>query len=278
METNQVTRYQPPVDKLLTYGEAHRSSPEDWPDYRQLGIGSEHIPELIHMATDEELNLADSESLEVWAPLHAWRALGQLRAEAAIEPLLRLREKLEDDEWLSQDLPLVFSLIGPAALATLGAYLADDLYDEWARITAASSIEKIGNRWPEARAECIALLMQQLELFVENDPILNAFLISYLVDLHATEAAPLMKRAFEANSVDLMVIGDWDDVQVELGFISPEQIPQRTSDFLPETPFSSTTQKTSTFTDISVSHQQKNKRAKVKNKMAKQSRKKNRKR
>jgi hypothetical protein len=276
METNQLNKYQPPIDQLLTYGEAHLSKPEDWPDYRQLGIGPEHIPELIRMATDEELNLGDSESLEVWAPMHAWRALGQLRADAAVEPLLRLREVLEDDDWIGEDLPSVFGLMGAVALPALEACLVDDLRDEWVRITAASSMEKIGNRWPEARAECVALLMQQLELFRENEPTLNAFLISYLTDLHATEAAPLMQRAFAANSVDLIVQGDWDDVQVELGLKSPTELPQRPSNFLPETPFSLTAQKPSP--DISSSHQQKKVHAKVKNKMAKQSRKKNRKR
>ena len=78
--------YPPPVDKLLTFGECS-PSPE-WPDYLALGLGSEHVPDLIRMAIDEELNQAASDSLEVWAPVHAWRALGQLHAEAAIEPLL----------------------------------------------------------------------------------------------------------------------------------------------------------------------------------------------
>lgn len=72
--------YPPPVDKLLTFGDC-RKLPER-PNYLELGLGPEHIPALIRMATSEELNHADSESSEVWAPVHAWRALGQLRAEA----------------------------------------------------------------------------------------------------------------------------------------------------------------------------------------------------
>jgi hypothetical protein len=84
MEKDKDTRYQPPVERLLTYGESEPITPDDWPDYRTLGIGPEHIPELIQMATDEHLNEADAESTAVWDPLHAWRALGQLRA---VEPL-----------------------------------------------------------------------------------------------------------------------------------------------------------------------------------------------
>ena len=79
-----IESYAPPVDKLLTYGDAHEhgGKPQAWPEYLELGIGPEHIPDLIRMATDEELRWADSESLEVWAPIHAWRTLGALHAEA----------------------------------------------------------------------------------------------------------------------------------------------------------------------------------------------------
>jgi hypothetical protein len=68
------------------------------PDYLALGLGPEHIPDLIRMATDEELNQADSESLKVWANVHAWRVLGQLRAAAAIEPLFSLLHRTDDDD------------------------------------------------------------------------------------------------------------------------------------------------------------------------------------
>src|SRR6266487_7140549 len=98
MEKDRNARYQPPVERLLTYGESERITPDEWPDYRELGMGPEQIPALIRMATDEELNLAAAESTEVWAPLHAWRALGQLRAVEAVEPLLELFERLEEDD------------------------------------------------------------------------------------------------------------------------------------------------------------------------------------
>src|SRR5437588_4593364 len=97
-----VTSYPSPVDKLLTLGDAREvgGSVKNWSIYLELGLGPEHIPDLIRMAIDEELRWAYSDTLEVWAPIHAWRALGQLHAEAAIEPLLSLFEESEDDEWV----------------------------------------------------------------------------------------------------------------------------------------------------------------------------------
>src|SRR5262249_56731171 len=76
--------YPPPVDQLLTVGDCQKLT--EWPNYLELGLGLEHAPDLVRMAMDEGLNYADSDSLEVWAPVHAWRALGQLHAESAVPP------------------------------------------------------------------------------------------------------------------------------------------------------------------------------------------------
>jgi Protein of unknown function (DUF1186) len=275
MEIARTSSYPPPVDQLLTYGEDRGASPQDWPNYLEMGLGPEQIPDLIRMATDEELNWADSDSLEVWAPIHAWRALGQLHAEAAIEPLLSLFEMLEDNDWVTEELPDVFGMIGRAALPALAAYIADTSYDEWARINAITGIEKIGTRWPETRSECVALLTDQLELFTENEPEVNGFLILSLVELQAKEAAPLMERAFAAKCVDPIVMGQWEDVQVDLGLKSPEEVEQKRSQRLLKPLSTSTAHE---MPSPKVSRKNETGHRKAKSKMAKQSRKKNRKR
>ena len=153
-----INSYTPPVDQLLTYGDAHQHGghPQDWPQYLELGIGSEQIPDLIRMATDEELRWADSESLEVWAPIHAWRTLGTLHAEAAIEPLLPLLKDIDenDDDWVQEELPEVYGRIGPAAIPALAAYMADTTHHLWARVAVVDSLEKIAKMHPESRDEC----------------------------------------------------------------------------------------------------------------------------
>ena len=279
MEEPRTNAYAPPVDQLLTYGENRGFKPEDWPDYLALGIGPEHIPDLIRMAIDEELEWADEDSLEVWAPIHAWRTLGQLRAEAAIEPLFSLFTGLEESDWVTEELPEVFGMIGPAALPTLKAALADIATDEWVCISAIGCVEKIGVCWPEARSACVAFLMEQLELFTVNDPEVNGFLVSSLVDLEAAEAASLIEWAFAARCVDRTVMGDWEDVQVELGLKSAEEVKQRQVKKYSETPFPSTVHASTTSGVSSKSkHEHEASHKKAKGKMAKQSRKKNRKR
>ena len=68
------------------------------------------------------------------------------------------------------------------------------------------------------------MLEERLERFEENEPDVNAFLVEALVELEAKEAAPLIERAFAQGYVDPMVMGDWEDVQVELGLKSAEEI------------------------------------------------------
>jgi hypothetical protein len=272
------TDYPSPVDKLLTYGEAHRTSPENWPHYVELGLGPEHIPVLIRMATDSELNWAEGDSLQVWAPLHAWRALGQLRAESAIEPLLSLFETLRDDEWAMEELPDVFGVMGPVAIPALAAYLADTSHEEFPLITASSCLERIATMHPEARGECVAVLMRRLERFDENEPGVNAFLIHDLVALKALEAVPVIERAFATGSVDMSVMGDWDEVQVELGLKSREEVPEKRFNFLPSPGVQPLPAEGGLFFQPSKSHRDHADHKKAKSKMAKESRKKNRKR
>jgi hypothetical protein len=279
METDSKASYQSPVDKLLTYGESKLMTPDEWPDYRELGIGPEHIPDLIRMATDEELNEADSESREVWAPIHAWRALGQLRAVEAVEPLLGLFDRLEYDDWVNEELPDVFSMIGPATLPVLAEYIADLSHNDSSRISAIAGIENIGKRWPDAKGESITLLEERLKRFEENEPDVNGFLVEALVELEAREAIPVIEQAFDKGYVDPTVMGDWDDVQVELGLKSAEEVAQkRASDREKrQLPFTSAEE---TYLPVSskVAHKEKAAHKKAKSKMAKQSRKKNRKR
>lgn len=274
--------YPPPVDKLLTLGDC-RSMP--MPNYLELGLGPEHIPDLIRMATDEELRWAYSDTLEVWAPIHAFRALGQLHAEAAIEPLLPLFDEAEYDDWVMEELPEVYGMIGPAAIRAITAYVADESHPLWGRITALSSLKEIGTRHPEARDKCVTALIQQLELFDENDPEINGFIILELSELKAVEALPLIKRAFAGDYVEESVMGDWDDVQVEFGLKSRQEVSQQRFISLPGTGVRSSTSEAAassissppTPSYLPPLRRQDGDRKKTKNKMAKLSRKKNRK-
>jgi hypothetical protein len=209
--------YTHPVDQLLSHGDPRHQ--REWPNYLDLALSSQHIPELIRMLTDEELIYADSDSLEVWAPLHAWRALGQLRAIEAIDPLLEQLHSLDDDhdDWIGEEYPDVFAMIGPAAIPTLTKHLAADTYGLWARVCLGHALANIGNAFPEARKPCVENLTQLLSKWAYNDPTLNAFLINYLTKLKAVESLETIRKAYQDDCVDLSVLGDVEEAEIYLG-------------------------------------------------------------
>lgn len=221
--------YSPPVDQLLSFGDC-RNSMAEWPNYVELlGLEPAHIPELIRMLTDEELWTLDSEDVRVWANIHAWRSLGQLRAEEAIEPLLDLLHWIDDEynDWVGEEVPEVLGMIGAAAIPAVSAYLADTSHALWSRTAAAGALMEIGKRHPEVRDQCVAAIANQLEKFAKNNPILNGMMVANLVDLKGVEAAPVIERAFAANRVDDTIMGDWNDVQVRLELVPYLELRQR---------------------------------------------------
>jgi hypothetical protein len=214
-----ISRRQALLDRLSALGECEFH--QDWLDCQAVGIGPEMIPDLIDIALDDELHDAPSESSLIWAPVHAWRALAGLRAAEAVEPLTRLLQRTDepDDDWVLDEIPLVFGKIGPPGIPVLTRYLNDATNGQFARIACIHGLQEIATNYPDVRDEIVAILSDQLKLFEKNDSSINGFLISHMLDLKAVEAAPLMERAFAADCVDLTIAGDWEDIQVALGLL-----------------------------------------------------------
>jgi hypothetical protein len=212
------------LDRLLTLGDTGLLQ-RAWHDYAGMGVTARHVPDLLRMASDPELNEAPFDDPRVYAPVHAWRALGLLRVPEAAAPLAELLARYDDDT-AREGLPRVLGMIGEAAVEPARALLADDSAELFARVAAAHALEQIGQRHSALRDRVVGLLIDQLIDWSEQDATLNAFLIDYLVELGASEAAPLMEAAFEANAVDESVRGDWEDVMVNLSLL-PERLTPR---------------------------------------------------
>jgi hypothetical protein len=222
------TPYLSPLDQLLALGIPQTADAHQ--DYTALGISLEHVSELIRLATDEELRWGDaSDEPALWGPIHAWYALGQLRAASAVEPLLGILYHIDedDDEWALEEMPEVFAQIGPAAIPALAAFLADADNRNDTAGTVSESLRQLAIRFPDSRAECVSAIMGRLERFTDNDEWLNASLINDLAELKAAEALSLMERAFAAQVVDETLGGDWEDLQIKFGLKTEREHPRR---------------------------------------------------
>lgn len=219
--------YDPPVAHLLTVGDARDL--RDWPDYpATYDLTHDHVPDLVRMMHDEGLNWADTESDEVWAPVHAWRALGQLRAASAVDDILAALSVIDEYplDWQTEELPKVLGMIGPSALPAVKTYLSDGERGLWSRVAVTRAIVEIGRRHPSARERCIDLLIGRLSRHARQDPTINAYLISALIDLKPIDDVTPIKEAFDAGDVDLTVQGDWEETQVHLGLRSHRRTPK----------------------------------------------------
>ena len=221
-------QYTEPVKQLLTYGDARKIKGRKWPQYQDCGLTHEHIPELLRMLTDERLHYADSDCMEVWAPLHAWRALGQLHAVEAIPSLLDLLHHIDDydDDWIGDEFPEVFAMIGEPAIPALTTYLAIAEHGLFARVCAANSLSKIGKARPDTHRQCVESLEQQLTRYRSADPTLNGFLVSFLIKLGAIEALDIIRQAYQQECVDLSILGDLEDAEIELGIRQKRSTPR----------------------------------------------------
>ncbi len=218
--------YPEAVAHLLTLGEIEWHA--DWADYAALGIGPEHIPALIELAVDEDLYTDDWDFPEPWATVHAWRALGQLRAEEAIPALSTLLPRADEylDELISEELASVFARIGPATLPALRDYFTTATHGMWSRSASINALVELVRQFPDCRAAVVEILTAQLAHFAEQDRNLNALMVSALcIDLGAVEAAAVIEAAYTAGQVDLMVLGDWEDAQVYLRLLPERQTP-----------------------------------------------------
>lgn len=266
--------YQEPVARLLALGRPVRG--EASPDYAQLGLTAEYVPELLRLAQDQELLDADSEGPEVWGPTHAWLALGQLRAEAAIGPLLGLLDRADTDDTddsLLEDIPTALADIGSVITPAIQDYLAVPAHGLWARNTVARTLGQLAQKFPETRAPVIAILTAELRHYEEQDPTLNASYIDVLGDLRATEAADLVKAAYDAEAVDTMMIGKWEEAGYRLGALAeppppPPGLAERLAELIVRKPGSEVLSP--------VSHHHADPKKKAKRKQAKASRQHNR--
>lgn len=218
--TNDALRqdYADPVARLLTVGETNLFKRGEWPDYPETyALGIEDIPALIRMACDLALHEAECEGPEIWAPVHAWRALAQMQATEAVEPLLEFTKLDVDDDAVAQEFATVFGMIGPAAIAPIAAFLCDRSLPWMAASLATGGLAEVVKYHPECRAECVGRLIGLLDRATDRDPTANGFIICSLLELKAVESIDAIREAFRLDAVDISIAGDLEDVEIDLG-------------------------------------------------------------
>src|SRR3990167_1921665 len=203
------------------------SSGHKWPDYvQEYGLDASDIPDLITYITDKTFLDSRPSSRKFWAPLHAWRALGQMQAEAALAPLLQQMPELLEDDYAVAEIPVVLGMLGPAAIEPAYTLLCAADEDETLRIMGLDTLTEVAKRHPQEKARVLALYDRYLD---SPDPAatgLNSLLVLQLAELGALDFWPRVVPLFEQGWVDETLL-DLEDAEIEFGLREERDSPRR---------------------------------------------------
>ncbi|HKJ51926.1 MAG TPA: UPF0149 family protein [Gammaproteobacteria bacterium] len=222
-----MTHDNPKIQALLALGKPKK--PRHWPDYVNLhGLSADDVADLLALVRDASIDELDSECPEVWGPLHAWRALGQIGSEQAIKALVAEFDRLREDDYGLEELPVVIGMIGPVAIPALEAYWQEPGKDEFAYVMAVDALCEIAKRHPANRDRVIGIYRDYMQTPSTTMGSLNGLLMAALLDLDAAEAIDGIRRLFSLDCVDPGCAGDLEDIEMELGLRDKRSTPKPT--------------------------------------------------
>jgi tetratricopeptide (TPR) repeat protein len=200
--------YGKPLSNLLDLGH----SAIDEIDYVQkYGIGPQHREPLEQMLKDPVFQQVGPTDREAFAPMHAWRALGQIGDQRSLPVLFSVLLDPDVSAWDYDELPKIIGSFAAAALpSTLQEHrvrLADPEGDETLLWALQLILALIAKRDPESRGAVIDCLRA-----VVTDPQMHlittrASAIASLSELRAVECLPAIEQAYADGMVDIGYIG-----------------------------------------------------------------------
>lgn len=209
--------YLPPLDALLTLGDVPDTTLEQ--RAAELGIGQQHVPELVRMLRDRVLATSEEHGAAAWAPVHALQILARHDISHVVADLLPIFDL--DFNQMTDELIEIVAAVGPDALPSTIGYLHDRTRWAWGRARVADVLQTIAAQHPATRQQVIAALSVVLAgAEADHEPAITGAL-GALIDLHAAETVPLIRHAFVLGKIDETVHGPWDDVLERMG-LEPE--------------------------------------------------------
>lgn len=171
------------------------------------------IPDLERMVLDGGLLSGWPAEPPSWAPLHALRLLGHLRAHQSAGRLLALMDW--ENDWLSDLLPSVWAKMGPRAAEPLWAYIRDRRHNPEQRGNVMIGLQRLAEKHRPYRREVVNGLSQLLDEAPDEDGTANAYTAHVLSELRDVEALPALRRAYDEDRINLEIM-TWDDVMVRM--------------------------------------------------------------
>jgi len=217
-------RYDGRVAKLLSIGRDGLTRGKRISYIKRFGLTQEDVPQLLELAQDMDIyrfdygDIPEDDSLEFFGVVHAWYALSDLAVPEFKGMLIEMVEDEDEDEYDDWILDNFVELIAPYRKDMYEYFKEGVLKDNnctWTRLCYIDTIKKM-LKADEVSLEDVEKLIKEVLSSGENE-IVNASLISICVDEKLIHYHKLIKECFERGAVDLMYIGDLEDVEIKMG-------------------------------------------------------------
>ena len=177
---------------------------------QDYGIGPQQREQLERMLGDPVFHQVSADSHESFAPIHAWRALGQIGDARSLPALFTLLLDPDVGDWDYDELPEIIGRFIAALPRTLEEHktrFADPDGDETQVWALQRILALIAERDPTSRAAVIERLRDVVADQQMGRDTTRASAIACLGNLRAVECLPLIEQAFANEMVDTSYIG-----------------------------------------------------------------------
>jgi hypothetical protein len=197
------------VQALYKFGKADID--QTWPNYiEELSLTKDDVSELIRIIKSSNLkNISPLSLIEEFAPMHAWRALGQLKVLDTIRILLEIltEEKNEEAFWFQAELPKIIGYFGIGAISIIVEFLSQT--SDWVnKSIVLEGLKNIALNNIESRDTVINIFIKILKEYQTNDTAYNACLVKELIKLNANETLELVQEILNNDKIDYEFISE----------------------------------------------------------------------
>jgi len=228
-------KYDGRVAKLLKLGrdDLMRSNENNRLFVKKFGFAKEDIPQLLQLAQDMELfefeydYLNDDEIDESFGVVYSWYILSELESPEFKGILIKMLENGDEDnynDWILDDFYILIWPYIDGMYPYFAKAVVDTEHSTWVRSSYFQTIEEMVKN-NEVSLEEVKKLLQTILKESQNE-VLNAHVISFCVDNDLQEYHQLIKECFQRDAVDLMFMGDLEDVEIRMG-IREQRVTQK---------------------------------------------------
>ncbi len=219
-------KYSDKVAKLLLIGDRGLIlvEQEEINYIEKFGFCEDDVEQLLLLANDEDIynfdysDFNDDEGLEFYGVIHAWHVLSQLKVPEAKDIFIKFMEETDEDdidEWI---LDSFFKLIKPYR-KDMYQYFIDNTKsedcNEWVRAEYISVLKDMV-KTDELNISKFSELVEYILKNSKNEIVISS-IISMCVDLKLTQYMPLIKKCFDEDSVDIDYVGDYENIEIQMG-------------------------------------------------------------